>query len=64
MTTLGEPAALEPATAMLGAPLAASPPPTPVLPWFSALPPHPNASATKAIRDALLVVPLIMVGKV
>jgi hypothetical protein len=54
----GEPPALEP---MLGVPPAASPPPpTPALTCDSALPPQPSASKTKAIRDAVLVVPLVI----
>ena len=61
---LGAPAALEPATAVLGAPLAASLPPALALPWFSALPPHPSASTAKAVHEALLIVPLIMVVRV
>src|ERR1700690_4385967 len=54
---VGAPLALEPATAIPGEPLAASLPPTLAPPWFSALPPHPSASRTKAVHEAPLVVP-------
>jgi hypothetical protein len=53
-----EPRALEPATA-------ASLPPVLVLLWLSDLPAHPaSASATKAIRDRLLLDRLLITGKV
>ena len=60
-----EPPALEPATAIPAEPLAASLPPALVLPWFSDLPAHPaSASATIAIPEVVMLVPLLIMRKV